>query len=148
MAARPGPRARGTHATHTAFESLWEQAVRRSAHHYGCHVAALRHLSAAWYGSHRECFDFAEQAAADALPDSLVQALPVRAAFDLLLDTPGGRPTTSVLEERIDAAADLAIKLSAAYRPGLIRGRPRSATSSRTSCSPGAAGRRHCTSST
>ncbi|MER6020553.1 hypothetical protein [Streptomyces anulatus] len=110
--------ARGTHATHTAFESLWEQAVRRSAHHYGCHVAALRYLSAAWYGSHRECFDFAEQAAEDALPDSLVQALPVRAAFALLLDTQAAGRTTSVLEERIDAAADLAIRLSAAYRPG------------------------------
>ncbi len=110
--------ARGSHATHTAFESLWEQAVRRSAHHYGCHVAALRYLSAAWYGSHRECFDFAERAAEDALPDSLVQALPVRAAFALLLDTQALGRTTSVLEERIDAAADTAIRLSAAYRPG------------------------------
>ena len=56
--------ARGAHAGHTVFESLWEQAVRRSPHHYGCHVAALQYLSAAWYGSHRECFDFAERAAA------------------------------------------------------------------------------------
>ncbi|MEV1048559.1 hypothetical protein [Streptomyces sp. NPDC049916] len=110
--------ARGTHATHTAFGTLWEQAVRRSPHHYGCHVAALRYLSAAWYGSHRECFDFAERAAEDALPDSLVQALPVWAAFALLLDGQAAGRTTSVLEERIDAAADLAIKLSAAYRPG------------------------------
>ncbi|SCK38137.1 hypothetical protein YUYDRAFT_04606 [Streptomyces sp. ScaeMP-e48] len=110
--------ARGTHATHTAFESLWEQAIRRSAHHYGCHVAALRYLSAAWYGSHRECFDFAERAAEDSLPDSLVQALPARAAFALLLDTQALGRTTSVLEERIDAAADAAIRLSAAYRPG------------------------------
>ncbi|MFJ2023191.1 hypothetical protein ACIODW_05165 [Streptomyces sp. NPDC087897] len=110
--------ARGTHATHTAFESLWEQAVRRSAHHYGCHVAALRYLSAAWYGSHRECFDFAERAAEDARPDSLVQALPVRAAFALLLDSRAASRTTSVLEDRVDAAADLAIRLSAAYRPG------------------------------
>jgi hypothetical protein len=103
--------ARGTHATHTAFESLWEQAVRRSSHHYGCHVAALQYLSAQWYGSHRECFDFAEQAAADALPGSLVQALPVRAAFAQLLTG----ETTSVQDDRIDAAADLAITLSADY---------------------------------
>lgn len=106
--------ARGTHATHTAFESLWEQAVRRSSHHYGCHVAALQYLSAQWYGSHRECFDFAEQAAADALPGSLVQALPVRAAFAQLLKG----DTTAVLNDRIDAAADLAIVLSADYRAG------------------------------
>ncbi|MCX4968770.1 hypothetical protein OHA98_29235 [Streptomyces sp. NBC_00654] len=109
--------ARGTHATHTVFESLWEQAVRRAPHHYGCHIAALRYLSAAWYGSHRECFDFAERAAEDAVPDSLVQALPVRAAFALLLDEQLAGRTSSVLEERIDLAADLAIGLSGAYRP-------------------------------
>ncbi|MGW1881795.1 hypothetical protein [Streptomyces sp. NPDC001970] len=106
--------ARATHATHTAFELLWEQAVRRASHHYGCHVAALQYLSAVWYGSHRECFDFAERAAEDALPGSLVQALPVRAAFALLVT---GDPT-AVQADRIDAAADLAIALSAEYGPG------------------------------
>ncbi|MFE4328218.1 hypothetical protein ACFRQM_01880 [Streptomyces sp. NPDC056831] len=109
--------ARGTHATHTMFEALWEQAIQRSSHHYGCHVAALRYLSAAWYGSHRECFDFAERAAEDSLPSSLVQALPLRAAFALLIEGPDLR-TTSVQEERIDAAADLAITLSASFAPG------------------------------
>ncbi|MFE7777431.1 hypothetical protein ACFU5O_26765 [Streptomyces sp. NPDC057445] len=106
--------ARGTHATHTEFESLWEQAVRRSSHHYGCHVAALQYLSAVWYGSHRECFDFAERAAEDALPGSLVQALPARAAFALLVS---GEPS-SVQADRIDAAADLAIALSGRYAAG------------------------------
>ncbi|MET9428633.1 MULTISPECIES: hypothetical protein [unclassified Streptomyces] len=106
--------ARGTHATHTAFESLWEQAVRRSAHHYGCHVAALTYLSVQRRGAHRECFHFAEQAAADALPGSLIRALPVRAAFTQL--TAGG--AGSVQADRIDAAADLAIELSARYEAG------------------------------
>ncbi|MFB6990072.1 hypothetical protein ACFC0C_19970 [Streptomyces sp. NPDC056178] len=109
--------ARGTHATHTVFEALWEQAIQRSSHHYGCHVAALRYLSAAWYGSHRECFDFAERAAEDSLPGSLVQALPLRAAFAVLVEGPVVR-TSSVQEERIDAAADLAITLSASFAPG------------------------------
>ncbi|MFF7180558.1 hypothetical protein [Streptomyces sp. NPDC008121] len=105
--------ARGTHAPHTDFEPLWEQAVRRSPHHYGCHVAALKYLSAQRHGSHRECFDFAEQAAEDALPGSLIQALPVRAAFaELLLGT--GHPH----EDRIDAAADRAAALSAVYPAG------------------------------
>ncbi|MHA5048580.1 hypothetical protein [Streptomyces sp. SD15] len=103
--------ARGTNAGHTEFEKLWGEAVRRSPHHYGCHVAALKYLSAAWYGSHRECFDFAERAAQDALPGSLVQALPVRAAFAYL--TEGGGAV--VLRERLDAAADLAIAVSATY---------------------------------
>ncbi|MFI8004394.1 hypothetical protein [Streptomyces sp. NPDC086010] len=110
--------ARGTHAPHTVFESLWEQAVRRSPHHYGSHVAALRYLSAAWYGSHRECFDFAERAAEDAAADSLVQALPVRAAFALLRDERAAARATSVQRDRIDAAADLAIGLSAAFPAG------------------------------
>jgi hypothetical protein len=75
-------------------------------------TGSLGSASAQWYGSHRECFDFAEEAAADALPGSLVQALPVRAAFAQLLT---GEPTTSVQDDRIDAAADLAIALSADY---------------------------------
>ncbi|MET9495264.1 hypothetical protein [Streptomyces sp. NPDC006552] len=103
--------ARGSNAPHTAFESAWAQAVRRSPHHYGCHVAALQYLSAAWYGSHAECFDFAERAAQDALPGSLLQALPVRAAFAYLTaQAPAGVPRT-----RLDAAADLAIELSRRY---------------------------------
>ncbi|MFD7717805.1 hypothetical protein [Streptomyces sp. NPDC059814] len=109
--------ARGTRATHTTFETLWEQAVQRSTHHYGCHVAALQYLSAAWYGSHRECFDFAERAAEDSLPSSLVQALPLRAAFAVLAEGPDTR-TTSVQVERIDRAADLAISLSVSFEPG------------------------------
>lgn len=106
--------ARGTNAGHTEFEQLWAEAVRRSPHHYGCHVAALKYLSAAWYGSHRECFDFAERAAQDALPGSLVQALPVRAAFAYLTDGGGA----VVGRDRLDAAADRAIALSAEYAPG------------------------------
>ncbi|MFE9396062.1 hypothetical protein [Streptomyces flavidovirens] len=111
--------ARGTHAAHSAFEELWAEAVGRSSHHYGCHVSALQYLSAQWYGSHRECFDFAEQAAEDALPGSLVQALPVRAAFAHLLSREGaGAAATVIPPERVDAAADLAIALSAEYAAG------------------------------
>ncbi|WMX47537.1 hypothetical protein [Streptomyces roseicoloratus] len=110
--------ARGTHAGHTVFEALWEQAVRRAPHHYGSHVAALKYLSAQWYGSHRECFDFAEQAAEDALPGSLAQALPVRAAFAQLLAAPGREH--GVRAGRIDAAADRALALSAEYPAGAL----------------------------
>lgn len=102
--------ARGTHASHTAFEHLWAEAVRRSSYHYGCHASALQYLSAAWYGSHRECFDFAERAADDALPGSLIQALPARAAFAYLTSGSG-----AVERPRLDRAADLAIALSGEY---------------------------------
>jgi len=103
--------ARGTDAPRAEFERLWTQAVRRSPHHYGCHVAALRYLCAARHSSHGECFGFAERAAQDALPGSLVRALPVRAAFAHL--TEGGGPP--VRRERLHAAADLAIALSGEY---------------------------------
>ncbi|WP_241741041.1 hypothetical protein [Streptomyces sp. L2] len=101
--------ARGSRAGHGYFGELWEAAVRRSPHHYGCHVAALRYLAASWRGSHRECFDFADRAAQDAPADSLVQALPVRAAFGYL--TVGGG--TEVPRARLDAATDRAAALSA-----------------------------------
>ncbi|MEU9334718.1 hypothetical protein AB0D49_16360 [Streptomyces sp. NPDC048290] len=106
-------RARGAHAGHTEFERLWTEAVRRSPHHYGCHVAALKYLGASWHGSHRECFDFAEPAADDAPPGSLVRALPVRAAFGYLTDGCG----EAVPRVRLDAAADRAIELSGAFAP-------------------------------
>ncbi|MFJ2742282.1 hypothetical protein ACIO3O_21770 [Streptomyces sp. NPDC087440] len=115
--------ARGTQAAHDTFEALWGQAIRRSSHHYGCHVAALKYL-AAQGSTYRECFDFAEQAADDALPGSLIQALPLRAAFALLADRPpawgatGEQPLAVDLSARIDKAADLAITLSAEYTPG------------------------------
>ncbi|MFJ8823306.1 hypothetical protein ACIREE_16115 [Streptomyces sp. NPDC102467] len=103
--------ARGTNAPHAVFTEVWAEAVRRSPHHYGCHVAALRYLSAAWYGSHTECFDFAERAAKDALPGSLLQALPARAALAYLTT----RAPQGIPRARLDAAADLAIGLSRTY---------------------------------
>ncbi|MEU6536086.1 hypothetical protein [Streptomyces sp. NPDC047000] len=106
--------ARGARAGHTYFGELWEAAVRRAPHHYGCHVAALRYLAASWRGSHRECFDFADRAAQDAPAGSLLQALPARAAFACL--TGGGG--AGVPRARLDAAADRAIALSARFPAG------------------------------
>ncbi|MCK8680470.1 hypothetical protein [Streptomyces lichenis] len=120
--------ARGTGAAPAAFEALWEQAVRRAPHHYGCHTAALRYL----FAQHRHrsrpegldscfdyCFDFAEQAAQDAGAGSLVRALPVRAAFARLRAAAGsGNATGAVPGARIDAAADLAAELSARHPAG------------------------------
>ncbi|MFG2191114.1 hypothetical protein [Streptomyces sp. NPDC048639] len=112
--------ARGTDAPRSDFDALWAEAVKRSPHHYGCHVAALEYLSARWHGSHHACFDFAERAAEQALPGSLLQALPVRASLAALL-AEERRPESSTvvaLSGRIDRAADLAIALSARYVPG------------------------------
>ena len=103
--------ARGAQAGPKYFEELWAAAVRRAPHHYGCHVAAKRYLAESWHGSHRECFDFADRAAQDAPAGSLVQALPVRAAFAYLTDGCG----PEVPRERLEAAADRAIELSARF---------------------------------
>ncbi|MEU6572970.1 hypothetical protein [Streptomyces sp. NPDC046805] len=108
-------RARGMNAGHTEFERLWREALRRSAHHYGCHVAALRYLvrlpaaSPGAADSFDACLAFAESAARDAPPGALVQALPAHAAHACLargLMVPRGR---------LDAAADRAVALSALY---------------------------------
>ncbi|WP_405873742.1 hypothetical protein [Streptomyces sp. NBC_00005] len=103
--------ARGTNAGPKYFGELWEAALRRAPHHYGCHVAALRYLAASWQGSHRECFDFADRAAQDAPADSLIQALPARAALAYLTEARG----VEVPRDRLDAAADRAIALSARF---------------------------------
>ncbi|KOV71172.1 membrane protein [Streptomyces sp. MMG1121] len=103
--------ARGSQAGHRYVEELWEAAVRRAPHHHGCHVAALRYLAASWHGAHRECLDFADRAAQDAPADSLVQALPARAAFGYLTDGCG----PEVPRARLDAAADRALALSARF---------------------------------
>ncbi|MDO0928152.1 hypothetical protein QQY24_23055 [Streptomyces sp. TG1A-8] len=114
--------ARGSRAGHRYFEELWEAAVRRAPHHYGCHVAALRYLATFRHGSHRACFDFAERAAQDAPAGSLVQALPARAAVGYLTDDCG----PEVPRERLDAAADRAVALSGRFpaadpRPAEVR---------------------------
>jgi hypothetical protein len=103
--------ARGSQAGHTYFGELWEAALRRAPLHYGCHVAALRYLATSWRGSYRECFDFADRAAQDGPPGSLIQALPARAALACL--TEGGG--TAVPREGLGAAADRAIELSATF---------------------------------
>ncbi|MHC3473928.1 hypothetical protein ACYF6T_35250 [Streptomyces sp. 7R007] len=105
--------ARGSQAGHKYFEELWEAALRRAPLHYGCHVAALCYLAESWRGSYRECFDFADLAAQDAPEDSLIQALPARAALACLMDGTG----TEVGRERLEAAADRAIALSARFAP-------------------------------
>jgi len=105
--------ARGAHAGHKYFGELWEAAVRRAPHHFGCHLAALRYLAFSWHGAHRECFDFADRAAQDAPADSLVQSLPALTAMMYLTDGCG----PEVPRARLDAAADRAIVLSARLGP-------------------------------
>ncbi|NBM16286.1 hypothetical protein [Streptomyces sp. GC420] len=106
-------RARGIRSRPGEFEALWAEAVRRSPHHYGCHVAALKYLASdrphgGRRSAFRESFDFAEHAAEEALPASMLRSLPLLAAFVALR---AGAPAAG----RVDTAADLAIGLSAQF---------------------------------
>ncbi|WP_326767233.1 hypothetical protein OG978_24445 [Streptomyces sp. NBC_01591] len=105
----------GSQAPREVFDGYWSQALARDPHHYGCHTAALKYLSAKWHGSHAEMFDFAERAADTAPPGSKLHALPLFAALEYVVLSPGpDAPYTS----RVAAALTRALDLSAAYGPG------------------------------
>jgi hypothetical protein len=122
--------ARAADAPPDRFEHLWAQAVRRDPHHYGCHLAALAYLSAACRArrgdrraagpAHATCLDFAEPAAQDAPPGSLLQALPLHAALDRVGagGTGDAAAPGTALRARLDAAADRATAFSARFAPG------------------------------
>ncbi|MFE7132291.1 hypothetical protein ACFVIM_15670 [Streptomyces sp. NPDC057638] len=118
--------ARGMQSPREVFDAYWTEAVTRSPYHYGCHASALQYLCRKWYGSDEEMFGFAERSAASALPGSLLHALPLLAAVEYALEYEGAygsrarRPAERgpVGRERITAAVDRALALSAWYGPG------------------------------
>ncbi|MCZ7460289.1 hypothetical protein [Streptomyces sp. WMMC940] len=109
--------ATGARAPREVFDAYWAEATARAPHHHGCHAAALQYLCARWHGSHEEMFDFAERAAARALPGSKLHALPLAAAieYDVVAGAGGRGP---VDRSRIDAAVDRALGLSSFYGHG------------------------------
>ncbi|MER5972787.1 hypothetical protein ABT112_24155 [Streptomyces sp. NPDC002055] len=114
--------ARGTDAARADFEVLWKEAVSRSPHHYGCHVAALQ-----WSGSSAAGFAFAERAAEQALPGSLLHALPLRAAFPVLAGegaAPGGRIETTAAGGCPDTGGDGEAWLRSAWFRSATAARP------------------------
>jgi hypothetical protein len=98
-------RARGMGAPRPVFDALWDQAVARSPHHFGCHVSALRYLCALTPGPSEEALDFAQRAAASVLPGSLVAGLPLLAAYEYLLA--GGRGADAYTDSAIARAREL-----------------------------------------
>ncbi|MFJ2648735.1 hypothetical protein ACIO1C_18625 [Streptomyces sp. NPDC087420] len=137
--------ATGSQAPREVFAAYWAEATARAPHHYGCHRAALQYLCEKWHGSHEEMFDFAEQAAAEALPGSQLHALPLLAAVeyevaadptttaataDTALGAPRNRPVPAITlhtpsgasrtpaRTRIHAATERALALSDAHPPG------------------------------
>ncbi|MGW1886505.1 hypothetical protein [Streptomyces sp. NPDC001970] len=109
--------ARGIQAPREVFDAYWAEATARAPHHYGCHATALQYLCDKWYGSHEEMFAFAERAAAEALPGSLLHALPLDAAIEYDV-VASGTEDGPIDRSRIDAAVDRALQLSSFYEAG------------------------------
>ncbi|MET9553256.1 hypothetical protein [Streptomyces sp. NPDC006645] len=110
--------ARGSQAPREVFDAYWAEATARAPHHYGCHVSAMQYLCDKWYGSHDEMFDFAERAAEEALPGSMLNALPLLAAVEYDVVTGGGNGGSGIDRSRIRAALKRAQELSEAYPQG------------------------------
>ncbi|MFE7386358.1 hypothetical protein [Streptomyces sp. NPDC057582] len=110
--------AMGSQARRDVFDGYWAQARARDPHHYGCHFAALQYLCAAWHGSHQEMFDFAESAADTAPPGSKLHALPLFAALEYAVLSPGTPAVPDPYAPRVSAAVARALDLSAAHEPG------------------------------
>lgn len=110
--------ARGSQAPREVFDAYWAEATARAPHHYGCHVSAMQYLCDKWYGSHGEMFDFAERAAEEALPGSMLNALPLLAAVEYDVVADGGKGGAGIDRSRIHAALKRAQELSDAYPQG------------------------------
>ena len=109
------------------FEELWEAAVRRSPHHYGCHVAALRYLAAVLARLAPRVLRLRRAGPPRTRPPgSLVQALPLRAALALSDATAAAPRCPARGWTRRPTARSPSPPASRRPTPG----RPRSATSS------------------
>ncbi|WP_186357164.1 hypothetical protein [Streptomyces sp. SLBN-118] len=109
---------RGIQAPRDVFDAYWAKAVARAPHHYGCHATALQYLCDKWYGSHEEMFDFAERAAAGALPGSKLHALPLLAAVEYEVVSGGSTEDGPIDRARVEAAVTRAQALSGWYEHG------------------------------
>ncbi|WP_211257246.1 hypothetical protein [Streptomyces megasporus] len=107
--------AMGSQAPREIFDGYLMEVMDRDPGHYGCHASALQYLCAKWYGSHQEMFEFAESAADRAEPGALLNALPIQAVTEYVLQ---GDEEDEIPEERVTAAVERTLELSAHYEPG------------------------------
>ncbi|WP_354642099.1 DUF4034 domain-containing protein [Kitasatospora camelliae] len=77
------PVAMGLGWSHEEFGAVWDEVVRRAPHHYSAHQTALQYWCAKWRGSHELMTAFADRAAADAPPRSLLSGLRLVALHEL-----------------------------------------------------------------
>ncbi|MEU9137068.1 hypothetical protein AB0D33_14060 [Streptomyces sp. NPDC048404] len=75
-------RALGLGYSHEEMHGLWSQITVRAPYHYEAHYSALQYWTAKWRGSKELAREFAEKAAADAPPGSLLTMMPVIAWYE------------------------------------------------------------------
>ncbi|MEV6193383.1 hypothetical protein AB0M19_13400 [Streptomyces sp. NPDC051920] len=113
----PGPlvaeirRALGLGYSHEKMHELWSRITALAPYHYEAHYNALQYWTAKWQGSHQLAREFAEKAAADAPPGSLLTVMPVIAWFESHASELGERGfRSSQATALVDAAlADVAL---------------------------------------
>ncbi|MEO3844713.1 hypothetical protein [Streptomyces sp. B22F1] len=109
-------------APREAFVSRFAEAVVRAPGHHGAHVAALRYLAIVGDADVEELMVFAEESAEEALPGSLLHALPLEAAslgVCRTRSTPSGGPDPADAPGSSTTwAVERALELSAHYEPG------------------------------
>lgn len=110
----------GAAAPRHVFEERLARALACDPHNLSAHSVAVQYLAKKWYGSHEEMLAFAERAAADAPDGHPLRGLPVMALAELLTDDELAREGRRkkygpIAVERVAAAIDAALQLSAAY---------------------------------
>ncbi|MFI6943996.1 hypothetical protein ACIBI4_32485 [Streptomyces sp. NPDC050418] len=77
--------ARGLQVSRSVFNERWDALVARDPLHWNGHRHALQYLCAKWYGSHKEMFAFARNAADAAPVGHPLVLLPLRANLEMRL---------------------------------------------------------------
>ncbi|WP_326797882.1 hypothetical protein OG946_22880 [Streptomyces sp. NBC_01808] len=109
-------------APREAFVSRFAEAVVRAPGHHGAHVAALHYLAIVGDADVEELMVFAEESAEEALPGSLLHALPLEAASLGVCRArsarSGGPDPAAAPGSSTTWAVERALELSAHYEPG------------------------------
>ncbi|WP_320779618.1 hypothetical protein [Streptomyces sp. CRN 30] len=89
--------------SHAELDKVWAELTARAPHHYEGHWWALQYWCAKWRGSERLAMEFAERAAAEAPPGSLLTVLPLIAHFEHDESDDAEADRTPEMVARVDA---------------------------------------------
>jgi hypothetical protein len=97
------------------MRALWSEVTTRAPHHMGAHLAALQYWTAKWRGSETLVREFAEKAAAEGPPGSLLATLPLFAWYE---NHSGERDEAEFGSARVRVMVDAALRDVALADPG------------------------------